>query len=75
MQPHGTGNQPISIADCRATYVTEDQPMSAERKAAYRQLALVVLGMDIQTLTKELRARRMQRMVRLHVVSRGERAA
>jgi hypothetical protein len=36
---------------------TSTQPVSAEQHAAYRRLALTILGADIQTLLTELRER------------------
>jgi hypothetical protein len=37
------------------------QPMSPARRAAYRRLALTVLGLDVQALATGLRTRRDQR--------------
>jgi hypothetical protein len=49
--------------------------MSAERKAAYRRFARHVLGLDVHTLTNDLRARRIERMAAVRVISQADRAA
>lgn len=78
MQPEAN-SQPISIVARRAlrqnASVNANQPMSAARHAAYRQLALTVLGLDVPTLTNELRARRFARMSHLRLVPQGDCAA
>jgi len=42
---------------------------------AYRQLAIAALGLDVATLTNDLRARRLQRMPELRVLPEPDRAA
>jgi len=37
---------------------TTRQPLDSARQAAYRQLALTILGVDVRTLTAELQTRR-----------------
>jgi len=37
---------------------TTRQPLASARQAAYRQLALTILGVDVRTLTAELQKHR-----------------
>jgi hypothetical protein len=39
---------------------TTDPTLNLARQAAYRRLALTILGVDVQTLTADLRARRLE---------------
>jgi hypothetical protein len=49
--------------------------LDTARQAAYRKLALTILGVDVRTLTDELRARREAAAPRLYVVPPSPRAA
>jgi hypothetical protein len=49
--------------------------MSPARRAAYRRLALTVLGLDVPTLTAKLRARRLASAPWLRLVPPSSRAA
>jgi hypothetical protein len=40
------------------TTLSRRQPLDPARQAAYRRLALTILGVDVHTLTTELRAQR-----------------
>jgi hypothetical protein len=54
---------------------TADQAMSPARQTAYRRFALTALGLDIQTLTAELLARRQASALRMRLVRPSYRAA
>ena len=59
-----SNSEPISLAEhreARQSDVKWRAQSSPERQRAYRQLAIVALGMDLATLTRELRARRLER--------------
>ena len=71
------GNEPINLAERRSA---RDQnagatPLTTGQQRAYRQLAIFALGLDLPTLTRELRARRLQRMPEVLVVPTIDRAA
>jgi len=53
---------------------TTRQPLDSARPAAYRQLALTILGVDVRTLTAELRARRQEAGPQLRLVPLPSRA-
>jgi hypothetical protein len=79
--PSNAGMQPISIAERRAmrqanqSAVGDAETLTAAQQRAYRQLAIYSLGLDIATLTRQLRARRLQRMPELRIVPTSDRAA
>jgi hypothetical protein len=54
---------------------TTRQPLASARQAAYRHLALTILGVDVRTLTAELRARRQEAAPQLRLVPLPPRAA
>jgi hypothetical protein len=51
------------------------QPLDSARQAAYRHLALIILGVDIRTLTAGLRTRRQEAAPQLWLVPLPPRAA
>jgi hypothetical protein len=51
------------------------QPLDPARQAAYRRLALTILGADVRTLTAELRARREADVPQVQAASALLRAA
>jgi hypothetical protein len=75
---NATNTAPISITEIRSRRTTrattQRTPLTAGQRKAYRQLALTVLGLDVTTLTSELRARREQAAL-LNLVSDADRAA
>ena len=59
-----TNCEPISLVERRAARQADVKwrtPLSAGQQRAYRQLAIVALGLDVPTLTQQLRARRLER--------------
>jgi hypothetical protein len=54
---------------------TTRQPLDSARQAAYRHLALTILGVDVRTLTAELQARRQEAAPQLRLVPLPPRAA
>jgi hypothetical protein len=68
--------QPIDLAARRASRKAgRSMSLTAGQQRAYRQLAIVTLGLDLPTLTRELRARRLQRMTMLQLLPPSDRAA
>jgi hypothetical protein len=74
-----TNVQPISLAERRAARDLRTSTSSAQltpaQRRAYRQLAIVALGLDLPTLTMNLRARRLQSMPVLSIVPPTDQAA
>jgi hypothetical protein len=70
--------QPISLVERRAARLADPHnsaPLSIAQQRAYRQLAIAALGLDLPTLTRELRGRRIQRMPELRLGVHGDQAA
>jgi hypothetical protein len=67
--------QPISLAEHRASREATSKSLTPEQQQAYRRLALTVLGLDLASLTADLRARRFQAMPKLQVLPESDRAA
>jgi hypothetical protein len=70
--------QPISLVERRAARLADphnNAQLSIALQRAYRQLAIAALGLDLPTLTRELRSRRIQRMPELRLLAHGDQAA
>jgi hypothetical protein len=68
--------QPIDLASRRASRdASRSVSLTVAQQRAYRQLAIAALGLDLPTLTRELRARRLQRMPLLQLLPPTDRAA
>ena len=52
-----------------------DTSLTPAQQRAYRQLAIVALGLDVPTLTQNLRGRRLLRMPTLRLVPQTDWAA
>ncbi len=70
-------NQPIDFTERRMAREARAQgaALTPEQQRAYRQLAIFALGLDLPTLTRELRARRIERMPELRLLPQSDRAA
>jgi hypothetical protein len=66
-------SEPISISERRSSRNESNEsaadrtPLSPAQQRAYRQLAIFVLRLDVPTLTRDLRARRMLAMPELRL--------
>jgi hypothetical protein len=70
--------QPISFVEGRAMRQasSSNRPtLTAAQERAYRQLVIAALGVDLPTLTRELRSRRLQQLPHLHLLRPVDRAA
>jgi len=70
--------QPISFGERRALRQASSNncaPLTAAQERAYRQLVIAALGVDLPTLTRELRGRRLQQMAHLRLLPPADRAA
>jgi uncharacterized protein YlxW (UPF0749 family) len=71
--------EPISLTEHRAARQTAAMPnagaLTADQRRAYRQLAIHALGLDVATLTRTLRARRLERMPELRLLPPADIAA
>lgn len=70
--------QPISLVERRALRQANSSnaaALTAAQERAYRQLVIAALGLDLPTLTRHLRSRRLQQMPHLRLLPGAERAA
>lgn len=73
--PSTTDPQPINLAELRAERAAARLPLNASQQRAYRRLAIAALGLDVPTLTRQLRARRLEALPELRLVPAADLAA
>ncbi len=70
--------RPIGRLEClgmRQANAGKVEALTPAQRRAYRRLAIYALGMDIATLTRDLRARRLERMPEQRLVPTSDLAA
>lgn len=70
--------EPINLTERRAARqatATNGAALTVAQRRAYRQLAIHALGLDVPTLTRTLRARRLERMPALRLLPPADIAA
>ena len=70
--------EPINLTERRAARQaasSDGAALTADQRRAYRQLAIHALGLDVATLTRTLRARRIERMPVLRLLPPADIAA
>jgi hypothetical protein len=70
--------EPINLTErlaARQATASHGAALTTGQRRAYRQLAIHALGLDVPTLTRTLRARRLERMPELRLLPPADIAA